>query len=294
MKTAISLDEQIEKLKQRGLIIHDEEKAKEILLDIGYFRFGFYAFPFETTYPETGEKRKHEFKEGSRFEDIVSLYYFDQDLRHLLLKYIIRIEVNIRNFIIYTVSNKYKDNPTWFVEPKIISSSSIAKCKQIYKKEIRNNPIIDRHHEKHIDDEYAPAWKALEFITFGSLCSIYMSLIDEEIKTQIANKYSLDKIDMFQNYINTIKVLRNACAHGNCIYELNIYKAVQKGPLPYFDATYRHNICGALSVVLYILHNISQSRENDLKNALKQLIHNFQGKDKIKNLIDFDKNVLQK
>ena len=30
----------------------DEEKAKENLLDIGYYRLGFYFFPFEVTYPQ--------------------------------------------------------------------------------------------------------------------------------------------------------------------------------------------------------------------------------------------------
>ena len=37
MKYATTLDEQVEKLKNRGLVINDEEKAKEVLLDIGYY-----------------------------------------------------------------------------------------------------------------------------------------------------------------------------------------------------------------------------------------------------------------
>ena len=51
MKYATTLDEQVEKLKNRGLVINDEEKAKEVLLDIGYYRFGAYLFPFEKKYP---------------------------------------------------------------------------------------------------------------------------------------------------------------------------------------------------------------------------------------------------
>lgn len=39
MKYATTLDEQVDKLKNRGLVINDEEKAKEVLLDIGYYRF---------------------------------------------------------------------------------------------------------------------------------------------------------------------------------------------------------------------------------------------------------------
>ena len=39
MKYATTIEEQIQKLKDRGLGIEDEEKAKEVLLDIGYLSF---------------------------------------------------------------------------------------------------------------------------------------------------------------------------------------------------------------------------------------------------------------
>lgn len=41
---AISIEEQITTLKTRGLIIQNEDKAKEILKDIGYYRLGFYWY----------------------------------------------------------------------------------------------------------------------------------------------------------------------------------------------------------------------------------------------------------
>ena len=47
IKVAIDVDEQISLLRQRGMIIDDEDKAKEVLLDVGYYRLGFYWFPFE-------------------------------------------------------------------------------------------------------------------------------------------------------------------------------------------------------------------------------------------------------
>ena len=50
-KEAINIDEQISLLRQRGMIIDNEDKAKEVLLDVGYYRLGFYWFPFERLYP---------------------------------------------------------------------------------------------------------------------------------------------------------------------------------------------------------------------------------------------------
>ena len=89
MKQATTVEQQIAILKNRGMQIDlGEEKAKEILLDIGYFRLGFYCFPFETGYPNKNN-RTHQYKKGSIFSDVVNLYYLDVDLRHLLLKYLI-------------------------------------------------------------------------------------------------------------------------------------------------------------------------------------------------------------
>lgn len=38
LKFATNIEEQITKLVERGMVIEDIEKAKENLLDIGYFR----------------------------------------------------------------------------------------------------------------------------------------------------------------------------------------------------------------------------------------------------------------
>ena len=48
---ATTVEKQINLLKDRGMTITDIEKAKEVLLDIGYYRLGFYWFPYEITYP---------------------------------------------------------------------------------------------------------------------------------------------------------------------------------------------------------------------------------------------------
>ena len=43
MKIASTVEQQIELLRQRGMVVEDEEKAKEILLDVGYYRLGFFG-----------------------------------------------------------------------------------------------------------------------------------------------------------------------------------------------------------------------------------------------------------
>ena len=113
-KQATTFANQISILESRGVIVNDHDKAEEILSDIGYYRLGFYFFPFEKTYPFLDNRRKHEVIENTKFEDAVALYYYDFDLRNIINKYLSRIEVAIRTTMIYELSNKYNSNPIWF------------------------------------------------------------------------------------------------------------------------------------------------------------------------------------
>lgn len=72
---ATSIEDQIVKLRKRGMTIDlDDAKISEVLLDIGYYRLGFYWHPFEID-------NDHNFKEGTKFSDVLDLYYLDVDLR---------------------------------------------------------------------------------------------------------------------------------------------------------------------------------------------------------------------
>jgi abortive infection bacteriophage resistance protein len=81
----------------------------------------------------------HTVNSGTRIEDVVALYYFDMDLRNILNKYLSRIEIAIRTTMIYELSNKYKSNPTWFVDPKVVSHDFISRFPKEAYKSIKNN-----------------------------------------------------------------------------------------------------------------------------------------------------------
>ena len=93
--TATTFNEQIALLEKRGMVIDMEpNKVKEILLDIGYYRLGFYWHPFVID-------DSHNLLEGIKFSDIVNLYYLDVDLRNILTRYLNRFEINFRTKIVY-------------------------------------------------------------------------------------------------------------------------------------------------------------------------------------------------
>lgn len=287
MKKSTTVEQQLAKLQDRGMLIDiPNEKAIDILSDIGYFRLGFYCFPFEISYPEK-KLRKHKYKEGTKFSDVVALYYFDVDLRNILLKYLNRIEINFRTNIIYRVSNQYIDCNIWFVSPFVMEKNFIEKFdKELYTENFKKNPIIKHHHSKYINDKYAPAWKTLEFFTFGAMIRLYNSLKDNILKQEISLQYNVRKVKTFEFYLRALVELRNLCAHGNVLFNHKLMFRLPDGvALQVKNNKNNDRLYSVIKVMYYILKNISENREKDMRDEINMLFKKFDNNEIIKDLI---------
>ena len=268
-KLATSIDEQIAKLESRGMTIVDKEKAKECLLDIGYYRLGFYWFPFEKSYPRK-MKRTHEFKDGTCFDFAMRLYYFDYDLRNIFLKYINRIEINFRTKLIYYVSNRYKQDPFWYQNSKYVNKAFLEdEIMEKAMKDAAKEDVIIQDMKVH-NRRISPAWKAMEFFSFGATISLYDNLKEGPLKCDISNLYGISSPNNFLSYIDTVRKLRNYCAHGKVIFDKNLPEAISNGPLGYLGNS-KTQLFGAYRVLEYLLGCVSKNRETDMKREIKAL-----------------------
>ena len=84
-------NEQLQRLKSRGLIIEDEEKALHLLENISYFRLSNYWYPL-LAFPKTDKI----FKPAATFNTAFNLYCFDRELRKLVNGELEKIEIAIR------------------------------------------------------------------------------------------------------------------------------------------------------------------------------------------------------
>lgn len=237
MKKSTTIDDQVETLVCRGMNLDlGEAKTKEILSDIGYFRLGFYCFPFEKTYPQLNN-RTHQYIDGAKISDVVNLYYLDVDLRNILSKYINRIEINFRTNVVYDISNEYISSNTWFADPFIMEKRYVEEFdKKVYTDSFRNNnQVIKLHHLRNINDKYAPAWKTLEFLTFGGILTMFKSIKDEEVKVVVANKYGVRNLKVFERYMGSIVEIRNRCAHGGVLFDFTLALSLRNGPAVQVD-----------------------------------------------------------
>ena len=95
----IDVNEQIENLISLDLEIEDKDYAKSVLNRVSYYRI---VKAYSITLKENGK-----YIDGTTFENIVDLYLFDMELRHILFSLIEHIEVYLRAVITNYFSLKY-------------------------------------------------------------------------------------------------------------------------------------------------------------------------------------------
>lgn len=107
LKEALTIEKQIDLLKQRGMEISNEIKAKTYLSNISYYRLSAYWYTLLKN-----PKADHLFEEGSTFETVIDTYVFDRKLRLVIFDEIERIEIALRTTIIYNYCLQYGNN--WY------------------------------------------------------------------------------------------------------------------------------------------------------------------------------------
>lgn len=274
LKKSASYDIQLKNLRKHGIIISDETKAKEFLSNVGYYRFGFYIYPFEESFPALNSQRKHFVIPGTTFEDIVNFYLFNSELRNIINKYLSIIEVAIRTTVVNEISQKY-NNPYWFVDDSIVSLDFKNDFYEKAYKAIKKHEPIKRHHAKY-QGRYAPAWKTIEYMTLGNLESLYNSLLKDKDKNLISYHFGEPAYATFSTYLSALREVRNACAHGNILIGLRLTHGIRKGSV---SSTFPNNsnqkLSGALMVINFMLcqisTNLSTQFNEELRNSIKRV-----------------------
>lgn len=143
-KQTFTIVEHIQQLRNRGLQINDEELAIHYLSHVSYYRLAGYWWPMQSN------KETHNFKPDSKFEDVVSLYNFDRELRILLFDVIEKIEISLRTKLIYHLSHEF--DPWWFQNTTIFQDSgALIDTLASLKEEVdRSKDAFIKEHKKNI------------------------------------------------------------------------------------------------------------------------------------------------
>ena len=120
-----SLDEQIDILKSKGLVINDVDKAKDILFRENYFFISGYRHLFMRSFKDNS------FIEGTTFDELYAVFVFDRNIRNIMFKYILIIENNIKSVISYQMSKKYGIKEKQYLNPKNFRQDNM-KLRQVH------------------------------------------------------------------------------------------------------------------------------------------------------------------
>ena len=211
------LDEQIEILEEKGLIIEDVDYAKEILFRENYFFISGYRHLFMR------HNDKDRFIRGTTFDELYGMFVFDRMIRNIMFKYILIVENNIKSIISYQMSKKYGFKEKDYLNPKNFTHDPLKtrQVRDILEKTRRQIRVNGKEHTATMhyltNYGYIPMWILVKVLSFGIVSELY-NILKLEDKESIANVYHLDS-ESLSIYLSLLSNFRNVCAHEDVLYD---------------------------------------------------------------------------
>lgn len=219
-----SLDEQVEIMRNKNLIIDDEYFVKDILLRENYFFINGYRYLFM----KSADDRT--FIDGANFREIYALFYFDRQLRNILFKNILTLENNIKSIISYELSRRYGFKEKNYLNPNNFTRDPkrSRQVNDLLKKVKRQINVNGSQHTatKHYQSNYGyiPLWIVVKVLSFGIVGELY-TILKKEDQESIAEIFNTD-VESMLIYLPIIANYRNLCAHEDICYEHRTQKEI--------------------------------------------------------------------
>jgi abortive infection bacteriophage resistance protein len=271
-KPPVSFDDQVAKLKARGLDFKDEARAKIMLSRISFYRLRAYTYPFQDN-----ADPNHPFIQKVDFETILKLYKFDRKLRLLVFGALEKIEIALRTQIIYQMAMKHGSH--WHIDQNNYhdKSRAIKQLSELQKEVDRSDETFIKHYKhKYTSPDDPPSWMGLEVASFGTLSKLYRNIINSPEKKAIVNNFGLKNVYILENWMFCFSILRNICAHHGRLWNRRL-TAIPK--LPYntshpfiekviIDKLHHNKLYASLCCIKYMLSRI-ESNFNFSKKLIK-------------------------
>ena len=285
-----NLDEQLEILRSKGLIIEDEELAKEILLRENYFFINGYRILLMNSFTDKT------FVVGSTFRELYSVFLFDRYIRNVLFKNLLIIENQLKSVISYQLSKKYGYRDKDYLNPKNFTSdrNKVRRVKDVIEKMKRQVRVNGTHHmaTMHYMNNYGyiPLWVLVKVLSFGMVCELYFILKPED-QVAVADIFNVST-DYLENFLPILANYRNLCAHEDIVYEHRTEKAIydtiyhDKLNIPKMNDEYiygKHDIFAVLIILKYLL------REDDFRMLMRELEYEVEKLDGIVDSVPVEK-----
>ncbi len=267
-----TIDEQLEILKTKGLIIEDEEETKEILLRENYFFINGYRILLMNSYSDKT------FVPGATFRELYSIFLFDRYFRNILFKNMMIIENQLKSVISYQLSKKYGYHDKDYLNPKNFTQDKTKsrRVRDLIEKMKRQVRVNGAHHmaTMHYMNNYGyiPLWVLVKVLSFGIVCELY-TILKPEDQLAVADIFNTTP-EYLENFLPILANYRNLCAHEDVVYEHRTEKTIfntiyhEKLEIPRMDDEYiygKNDILALLIILKYLL------RKEDFRLLMKEI-----------------------
>ena len=212
-----TLDEQIEILRSKGLIVNAPEEAKEILYRENYFFISGYRHLFMRSYKD------RRFFPGTTFEELYATFLFDRKVRNIMFKHILVIENNIKSKMSYMLSKKYGFKEKNYLDLKNFNRDTYKtrQVQDVLNKMKRQIKVNGGQHAATVhylsNYGYIPMWILVKVLSLGIVSELY-NILKPEDQLELAENYNLDN-ETLSIYLSLLSNYRNLCAHEDILYD---------------------------------------------------------------------------
>lgn len=213
VKKPTKLEDQINILKTRNIIIDNDNIACNFLSIYNYYFVTGYLHPYKID--------KDNYK-NINFSIIINQIKFDMRLREICMYGLEIIEKSLKTIIAYHFSHTYNCGNIAYYYPEFFPGKEKEHEKLIlfYNKSLENNknlPFV-----KHNKDRYGilPTWAAIELFTMGNLENFFKILNNHCVK-EIEKSIGFPK-NKISNWIESLRIFRNMVAHNQRLYNFQI------------------------------------------------------------------------
>ncbi|PMR65773.1 CAAX protease [Streptococcus intermedius] len=240
MKEHKTFNQQLSILRNRGMTVPTDGKPKRFLEQENYYNvINGYKDLFLQKDQNGRTIQPEVFLPNTHFNELKNLFLFDRELRILFLKYLLVFENSIKTTIAYEFSKKYPRKNSYldlsnFVDdqPKKVLQQISILTKTIHDKVDKTGAV------KHYIEEHGeiPLWVLVNFLTIGNIAHFY-NILTDPLKNTVAKFYSdkynkqyctkpsnplqIQSVDLSAG-LKAINLVRNACAHDERLYNINI------------------------------------------------------------------------
>lgn len=280
-----TFDEQIEILKDRNLIINNDEFAKHVILTFSYYDLinGYKeCFMVDDT-----------FRPNISIEYLYDFCRFDHNFQNIVFQYSVITETLFKTALAYVISKKYGvfQNEYLSNDNYIRGAKNKSKINKILN-DIRKT--YNKKDEKYIDEptkhyfyekNHIPPWILFKNVTFNNAINLY-SILKREDKLEVCNLI-LDihlnedqKLELFKNCLSIIRKFRNKIAHNLKFISYKTdkihlsKKVLKKTPYNFLFENNTYNDVYSMIIALNIILN-DESLIFEFNNSLVKLFNNY-------------------